>query len=235
MIIPPVGEEGFSVSHGGGELELYEDLSNALSSQCPCIDDCDQHDHTTQLALSWAAQYESLVDVYLQFHYESPSFVSLPTTILLQLYFESDLAEKHSYLEAASQHKYGDSIQVEYVKALNDLDLAQTQWEAAQHEFNRLDLRILDNGFTNKDIANVCHNHTTAQNQMEMKAPVVEDFEACIGVEEQWSPTHTEHIRVQSHIANVQYHKAVDDVERLVVMQLLELMKLQMSGLGYKL
>lgn len=32
-IIPPVGEEGFSVSHGGGEFELYEDLSNALSSQ----------------------------------------------------------------------------------------------------------------------------------------------------------------------------------------------------------
>jgi hypothetical protein len=32
-IIPPVGKEGFSVSHGGGELELYKDLSNALSSQ----------------------------------------------------------------------------------------------------------------------------------------------------------------------------------------------------------
>ncbi|KAG1746564.1 uncharacterized protein EDB91DRAFT_1245759 [Suillus paluster] len=538
-IIPPVGEEGFSVSHGDGELELYEDLSNALSSQCPHIDDRDRHDHTTRLALSWAAQYELLVDAYLQFRYESPSFVSLPTTIsdsdetsetfsievvdlfelqfpfevalngnnlakfvdpalhggrersdprngqfdiwldeeyvdrfkdevqnahqhyhptpaqtvdlddpwvdceaeeqdsnepinvcvdhwrnvapkarkqmfavfhksgifvavcrhgfllsicdmvcsgelmkyplatiskLMEVFaepflysydikcafhsilhrsslgsavqafgiegvvpgfhghahnrlcqvqhhskfmvgagkedfetcewtfsesnalapkirnitefhrhqaldehfkfvdeekyatlstfiyhnyvqalkcihshkeflqhfdltpqdFESDLAEERSYLEVASQHKSGDSIQVEYVKALNDLDLAQTQWEATQHEFNRLDLHVIDNGFTNKDIANVHHCHTTTQNQMEMKAQVVKDFEARIGVEEWWSLTHVERIRAQSLIANAQYHKAVDDVECLVVMRLLELTKLQMSGLALK-
>ncbi|KAG1814850.1 hypothetical protein EV424DRAFT_1348702 [Suillus variegatus] len=149
--------------------------------------------------------------------------------------FESDLAEERSYLEAASKRKSGDSIQVEYAKALNDLDLARTQWEAAQHEFNRLDLRVIDNGFTNKDIANVRRRRTMTHNRMEMKAQVVEDFEARIGVEEQWSLTHTEDIRAQSLIANAQYHKAVDDVERLVVMQLLELTKLQMSGLGYKL
>lgn len=39
--------------------------------------------------------------------------------------FESDLAEERSYLEAASKRKSGDSIQVEYAKALNDLDLAR--------------------------------------------------------------------------------------------------------------
>jgi hypothetical protein len=32
-IIPPIGEEGFSVSHSGGEIELYEELSDVLSSQ----------------------------------------------------------------------------------------------------------------------------------------------------------------------------------------------------------
>ncbi|KAG1738872.1 uncharacterized protein EDB91DRAFT_1237655 [Suillus paluster] len=56
-----------------------------------------------------------------------------------------------------------------------------------------------------------------------------------MGIEERWMTTHPERVRVQSRIANVQYHKAVDDVERLVVMRLLELMKLQMSGLCYKL
>ncbi|KAG2036561.1 hypothetical protein BDR03DRAFT_982857 [Suillus americanus] len=54
-IIPPVGKEGFSVNHGGGELELYEDLSNTLSSQCTILGS--------------------------PFCYKSPSFVSLPTTI----------------------------------------------------------------------------------------------------------------------------------------------------------
>jgi len=32
-IIPPIGEEGFSVSHSGGEIELYEELSDVLSSK----------------------------------------------------------------------------------------------------------------------------------------------------------------------------------------------------------
>jgi len=35
-IIPPIGEEGFSVSHSGGEIELYKELSNVLSSQRYC-------------------------------------------------------------------------------------------------------------------------------------------------------------------------------------------------------
>lgn len=67
---------------------------------------------------------------------------------------------------------------------------------------------------------------------MELKGQVVDDFETHMGIEERWTTTHPECVRAQSHIANVQYHKAVDDVECLVVMQLLELMKLQMSGLG---
>ncbi|KAG1886605.1 hypothetical protein F4604DRAFT_1877835 [Suillus subluteus] len=56
-----------------------------------------------------------------------------------------------------------------------------------------------------------------------------------MGIEERWMMTHPERVRAQSRIANMQYHKALDDVERLVVMRLLELTKLQMSGLGYKL
>ncbi|KAG2365365.1 hypothetical protein BDR07DRAFT_1246041, partial [Suillus spraguei] len=41
--------------------------------------------------------------------------------------------------------------------------------------------------------------------------------------------------KAQSRITHWLYHKAVSDVERLVVMRLLELTKMQMNGLGYKL
>ncbi|KAG1822758.1 uncharacterized protein BJ212DRAFT_1263056 [Suillus subaureus] len=67
---------------------------------------------------------------------------------------------------------------------------------------------------------------------MELKGQVVDDFETHLGIKERWMPTHPECVRVQSYIVNVQYHKAVDDVECLIIMHLLELMKLQMSGLG---
>ncbi|KAG1876005.1 hypothetical protein C8R48DRAFT_745598 [Suillus tomentosus] len=47
-----------------------------------------------------------------------------------------------------------------------------------------------------------------------------------------WDVNHPECIkRITHHL----FHKAVDDIEHLVVMRLLELTKLQMSGLGYKL
>ncbi|KAG1738873.1 uncharacterized protein EDB91DRAFT_1237656 [Suillus paluster] len=59
-IIPPIGEEGFAVSHGGGEMELYEELGHALSCQQIHIDDCDRHDHTARLVYAWADQYEAL-------------------------------------------------------------------------------------------------------------------------------------------------------------------------------
>jgi len=67
---------------------------------------------------------------------------------------------------------------------------------------------------------------------MELKVQVVEDFEIRMGLEERWTTTHPKRIQAQSRISNALYHKAVDDVERLVVMRLLELTKLQMSGLG---
>jgi len=67
---------------------------------------------------------------------------------------------------------------------------------------------------------------------MELKGRVVEDFETRMGLEERWTSSHPEYVRAQSRIVNALYHKAVDDVERLVVMRLLELTKLQMSSLG---
>ncbi|KAG1900852.1 uncharacterized protein F5891DRAFT_1188350 [Suillus fuscotomentosus] len=134
-------------------------------------------------------------------------------------HFESDLNDEHDYLQKANQRQPGDSVEVEYTKALNELD-----WETAQHKFNHLDLHTIPDGFTNNDIANICRRRTTTQSKMEMKSQVVDDFETRMGIEERWTMTHPE-----------RYHKAVDDVERLVVMWLRELMKLQMSSLGYKL
>jgi hypothetical protein len=98
QVSSPPGEKGFIVSHGGGEMELYEELGHALSCQwCvisnfsyylslmglsrTCIDDCDRHDHTARLVSAWADQYEALVDIYLQFNHQNPSLASLNTSI----------------------------------------------------------------------------------------------------------------------------------------------------------
>ncbi|KAH7904520.1 hypothetical protein BJ138DRAFT_1138521 [Hygrophoropsis aurantiaca] len=56
-----------------------------------------------------------------------------------------------------------------------------------------------------------------------------------MGLQECWDINHPERIKAQSRISHKLFYKAVDDVERLVVMRLLELTKLQISGIGYKL
>ncbi|KAG1739375.1 uncharacterized protein EDB91DRAFT_1237491 [Suillus paluster] len=71
--------------------------------------------------------------------------------------------------------------------------------------------------------------------QRDQKLEVVMDYEWQMALEAQWGEDHPECLKAQSRIMHRLYHKAVDDVERLVVMHLLELTKLQMSGLGYKL
>ncbi|KAG1727168.1 uncharacterized protein EDB91DRAFT_1061298 [Suillus paluster] len=69
----------------------------------------------------------------------------------------------------------------------------------------------------------------------DQKLEVVVDYEHQIALSSRWDINHPEHIKAQSRITHRLFHKAVDDVECLVVMRLLELTKLQMGGLGYKL
>jgi hypothetical protein len=66
----------------------------------------------------------------------------------------------------------------------------------------------------------------------DQKQEVVEDFERQMEIEQRWGPDHPELIKAQSCITHHLFFKALDDVERLVVMRLLELTKLQMNGLS---
>ncbi|KAG2117740.1 hypothetical protein DEU56DRAFT_874074 [Suillus clintonianus] len=91
---------------------------------------------------------------------------------------------------------------------------------------------------TKKDESSVEIDYVKALNKYEevnSKVDVVVDYEWQMALDAQWGPDHPERVKAQSCITNHLYHKAVDDVERLVVMRVLELTKLQMSGLGYKL
>ncbi|KAG2360955.1 hypothetical protein BDR07DRAFT_1288399 [Suillus spraguei] len=103
-------------------------------------------------------------------------------------------------------------------------------YDAAGAEFCRLDLR---ENCSSKEIGNVrcCHTHAAAK--CDEKQKVVEYFECQMEIDEHWGPDHPERIQAQSHITHRLFFKALDDVERLVVMQLLEPMNLQMNG--YKL
>ncbi|KAG0706302.1 hypothetical protein DFH29DRAFT_988065 [Suillus ampliporus] len=71
--------------------------------------------------------------------------------------------------------------------------------------------------------------------EVDYKLEIVEDYEWQMALETHWHPDHPERLKAQSRIMHWLYHKAVSDVEHFVVMRLLELMKMQMNGIGCKL
>ncbi|KAH7911640.1 hypothetical protein BJ138DRAFT_1135257 [Hygrophoropsis aurantiaca] len=139
--------------------------------------------------------------------------------------FEDDLRDKKVYLQQVHERTDDDSIEIDYAKALNE-------YEEAKYN---LDHQIIYGGIKGSKITDIGRRCTRAFNKVELKLQQVEDLEQQAGIEQRWTVTHPERIKAQSRITHRQFHKAVDDVERLVVMRLLEMTKLQMSGLGYKL
>ncbi|KAG1870303.1 hypothetical protein F4604DRAFT_1881244 [Suillus subluteus] len=126
--------------------------------------------------------------------------------------FEADLSDECLYLQTAASKRKEDSVEIDYVKALLELEDADQ-----------------------KEIAGVTRRRTNTSKKLSMKMDAVEAVENQMGLTEHWSPTDPRRVAAQSRITHCSFHKAADDVERLVVMWLLELTKLQMSGLGYKL
>lgn len=57
-------------------------------------------------------------------------------------------------------------------------------------------------------------------------------IEVQLNIQERWGPDHPEFMKYKSEVDNSDYRKALDALERVVVMRLFELTKLNMSGTG---
>ncbi|KAG1808894.1 uncharacterized protein BJ212DRAFT_1448891 [Suillus subaureus] len=135
--------------------------------------------------------------------------------------FEDDLKDEHQVLQCLACKKEESTVEVDYVRALNEYDKA--------HGLN------LCLNYSTKESGDIHHHHSNATNKHDQKLEIVTYYEHQMVLDSRWGPDHPKQMKTQSCITNQLFHKAVDDIEHLVVMHLLELTKLQMSGLGYKL
>ncbi|KAG1848433.1 hypothetical protein F4604DRAFT_1973836 [Suillus subluteus] len=194
----------------GAGLEDFETCervfseSNALASEIRNATEfhrhqaLDEHFHFADMD-----RYAALSDFIFNNYVQALTSISTTTTFLANFHasnptldpdFDGDLEDERLFLQCLATKKDESSVEIDYVKALNEYEEAQLAYEQARIQFGQLDLRP---NYSLKDAGNVRRRHT--------------------------------------HAATKRDQKAVDDVERLVVMRLLELTKLQMSGLGYKL
>ncbi|KAG1798562.1 uncharacterized protein HD556DRAFT_1440267 [Suillus plorans] len=222
----------YRVGAGKEDFETCERVfsgSNALTGEIHNASDFHRHQALDEyFCFQDMDQYAALSDFIYQNYVQALNLISTTTSFLINFRashpeattpFEDDLQDELSYLK-------------HYVKALNKYEEAQDNYEVSRVEFSKLDLCPI---FSAKDTANIRWHHTHTATKRDQKLEVVMDYKQQMALDVRWGKDHPEHLKAQSRITHHLYHKAVDDVEYLVVMRLLELTKLQMSGLGYKL
>ncbi|KAG1772894.1 hypothetical protein EV702DRAFT_1181235 [Suillus placidus] len=215
----------YMVGAGKEDFETCERMfseSNALAAQTRNATEfhrhqaLDEHFHFADMD-----KYAGLSNFIHQNYVQALSIINASTIFLSNFQtstpdidFAANLEDEHACLQALAHKKDETSVEVDYVKALVDLEDAQ------------LDV-------SPKDAGHVCRRHTNTTNKLDQKLEIVEDYERQMALETRWHPEHPERLKAQSRITHRLYHKAVSDVECLVVMRLLELTKMQMNG--YKL
>ncbi|KAG1860775.1 hypothetical protein F4604DRAFT_2035060 [Suillus subluteus] len=232
----------------GAGLEDFETCervfseSNALASEIRNATEfhrhqaLDEHFHFADMD-----RYTALSDFIFNNYVQALTSISTTTTFLANFHasnptldpdFDGDLEDERLFLQRLAMKKDESSVEIDYVKALNEYEEAQLAYEQARIQFSQLNSRP---NYSLKDAGNVWRRHTHAATKRDQKVDIVVDYERQMALDARWGPDHPEHVKAQSRITNHLYHKAVDDVKRLVVMRLLELTKLQMSGLEFDL
>lgn len=71
-----------------------------------------------------------------------------------------------------------------------------------------------------------------ATKKMDAAGDVVHKLEETLNISEQWMDSSPEYIKYHQEVILTSYRKAIDELERLVIMRLFELTKMSASGTG---
>ncbi|KAG1860397.1 hypothetical protein F4604DRAFT_1930320 [Suillus subluteus] len=191
--------------------------SNTLAPETHNSSEFHRHQALNQHFQSMAAdKYASLSTFVYNNYMQALNCIAMHEEFLAQFPisgddFEADLDDEHCYLQTVGKRSK-NMIEIDYVRALLELEEAEKTYQAACYEFRSLDLCIILQGYGQKEIADITCQQTNAGNKLTLKMDAVEAFKSQMGLKEHWSST-----------------------DPRLVMHLFELTKLQMSGLGYKL
>ncbi|KAJ6481138.1 hypothetical protein C8R45DRAFT_1054313 [Mycena sanguinolenta] len=105
----------------------------------------------------------------------------------------------------------------------------------AERDFKSLDHLIIAKGYTAPQIKLVRSRYSTTHTRLVLINEELTRFEELNGIEECWTSTHPQYHDAVLMMGQRRYRRALDELERLVVQRLMELTKLSMSGVAYKL
>jgi hypothetical protein len=169
--------------------------------------------------------------------------------------FDRFLEEERQYLKGLKEPRQHDNeMEILYVEALENLEAAEyvtlilsqilltflflrKALDAADHAFRNRDHIILtmDPGpGLRKALAGLTRNVTLARTKWSGRLQDVARIEEMLDIHQgsRWDKNNPKRLAVVTFLNHKDYNKALDELERLVVMRLLELTKLNQSELG---
>ncbi|KAJ7440713.1 hypothetical protein B0H11DRAFT_1750555, partial [Mycena galericulata] len=149
--------------------------------------------------------------------------------------YEKDLVDERAHLEALKREPPDVAKTIDYIELLGKLELATEASRAAERDFKNLDYLIIHQGIQAREIAAIRTRYRTSHTRLLLVEEEVALFEEEHGHEQRWT-SNSQECRDALILTNERrYRRALDKLERLVVQRLLELTKLSMSGVAYKL
>uniref|UniRef100_A0A8H8CMU1 Uncharacterized protein n=1 Tax=Psilocybe cubensis TaxID=181762 RepID=A0A8H8CMU1_PSICU len=144
-----------------------------------------------------------------------------------------------SYLQAERAHLLSlksepPEVQraLDYMEKLKEFEPVKREYDAAKRDYDNLDWSVR---YQTPAIAAIRQRHQTLFRKLELKEQSLLIYEEEHGITERWDPNSESYKRGEKLLQERNYRHAVDNLERLVVQRLFELMKLRMNGVGYKL
>ncbi|KAG1833668.1 hypothetical protein DFJ58DRAFT_735997 [Suillus subalutaceus] len=146
--------------------------------------------------------------------------------------------EEYDYLCEVAMEPTSDAIAVAHVEQLEKLYYVEAMYG---HLTTVPFLMYTPANFTRTSSLNVTSRnsskvfeseHTSAICKYELQLNVVEDFELCHGITEQWLPHDSKYVQAAQYSQERQFIRSVEELEGLVVRYLFELLKANLAGTG---
>ncbi|KAF7970980.1 hypothetical protein HWV62_22471 [Athelia sp. TMB] len=149
---------------------------------------------------------------------------------------EGWLAAELKFLQELKDEPEERVLAVAYVDALILLQKSDEKWTRVSNTFANTNFHDITNyGASTRATARLEADRRSAMDQQLVAIRAVADLEAKLGITTRWTPDHPEYRATVDYMRQRDYHRALDSIQQLVVQRLFELLKANMSGLGYKL
>ncbi|KIL64908.1 hypothetical protein M378DRAFT_77595 [Amanita muscaria Koide BX008] len=145
--------------------------------------------------------------------------------------FERHFIAEQQYLSNLEKPDPVVEMKKEYVKSLRQLAIYRQEWETTRHATINFRQQLAASG-DNTGISQATFQAEISYGQVQNAEALVTLYEVMLGVSEQWTENSPEYRQYYKENVETSYRKAVDELERAVVMRIWELTKMKATGTG---